>query len=141
MKFKIVLYMNMLKDKKNRSTFQLLFLISKNKVDVPQWKYSCYVQKQIDVDFSIYWKKCTRLNVPIVNFFSKNQEIVKLRIQRNFSEGEFTIHPEEKDWNKTIIHEVINKMVVRIDLRLIHFIDRNNVKLTQNQTTEMTKNG
>lgn len=66
---------------------------------------------------------------------------MKLRKQRNFSEGEFTIHPEEKDWNKTIIHEVINKMVVRIDLRSIHFIDRNNVKLTQNQITEMIKRG
>lgn len=64
--------------------------------------------------------------------------VTKPRKFRNFYEGEFTIHPVEKSGEKTII-EMIQKIVVRFNIRMIHFIDRDNVKLTQSQITEMIK--
>lgn len=64
--------------------------------------------------------------------------VTKPRKFRNFYEGEFTIHPVEKSGERTII-EMIKKIVVTFNIHIIYFIDRDNVKITQHQITEMIK--
>lgn len=75
--------------------------------------------------------------VPIVN--KKNQEIVKPRRFRNFSEGEFTIHPVDRSARYKTAYDVIAEIVNKYDVRKIHLIDMDNVKLTQNQKKEMIR--
>lgn len=75
--------------------------------------------------------------VPIVN--KKNKEIVKPRRFRNFSEGEITIHPVDRSARNKTAYDVIAEIVNKYDVRKIHLIDMDNVKLTRNQKNEMIR--
>ena len=75
----------------------------------------------------------------VVPVNQKNPEIVKPgRKHRNFYKGEFTLHPVEKSWGKKIF-EMIGEIVDKNNVRMIHLIDMDNVKLAQNQKNGMMK--